>query len=623
MNELDPIHLGAPIHGVSVYAAAYGKENGEERIYAVSTGNPCVLHIVDPVKGICIRRLEVEGSNHSWGTVVSTDGRVYIGGDGYLYQYTPGEEEIVNLGVAIEGETYFWRLAAGTNGQVFGGTYPGGKVFSYDPETDQFKSFGHIVDGQKYVRSLAFSSPYLYIGLGSQSAQLIRLNIDTCEKKEIPFPETVTNQSFVYDANVADSFLFVRVTPSNQLLIYDLEKEEWVDQIDSTDGLDVSTPDSEGYVYFVKDGILHSYHLSSLTLKKTDAKIDDFAMGFGWMTIKGRTLLASAKRNGDFWLYDPITEEFQIVAVELQGQPISIQSLVQGPDGNLYIGGYLVGGFAKFDYRENQFTEYPGVGQIEGMVTHKAKIYMGVYTKAKIFEYEPSRPWVDGENPRLLFSLNHLKQDRPFALVSAGEKVAIGTVPDYGVLGGALTLYDPMTEEYEAYVNIIPNQSIIVLAYQNGIIYGGTSIWGGLGKEPTEQEAKLFAWDPERKQLLWETTPIPGEKAISALYFDETGMLWGLSGGYLFQYDIEQKHSTRKIQIIDYDWKQATHFYRGGTLFLDNDGMLVGSLFGKLFRFNRTTGDWEILHDKAILNQRDRDGNIYFAHETNLYQYKV
>lgn len=617
-------NLGKPIRMVAIYAAAYGKENGEDRIFAVSSGTPCVLFVIDPQHHTCVRRIPMETTRHSWGVVAATDGNIYMGGDGRLYRYIPGNDAVDELGVPIEGETYFWRLAAHPNGKVYGGTFPGGKVFEYDPATQQFRDFGTIENASQYVRSMDAYGEELFAGLGVVKASVFRLNTVTGEKREIPLPEEARADTTVYDLNVVDDKLFVRTTPSNHLWVYDLKAERWVDRIDQGTGLDISPlQPGEPYVYFVRNEKLCAYHIHACKLTELPVPVGDSAKGFGWIELRDDpdfpgSSLVSMKKNGDFWFYNPVTQKYRTVSLPLEGQPIMIQSMIRGPEGDIHMGGYLAGGFARYSPNTGKITSYKGIGQIEGMVSHQGSIYMGVYTKAKIYKYDPDRPWEEHQNPKLLFSLQKHRQDRPYAFASAGDEVAIGTTPDYGQLGGALTLYNPKTGTHEVYEHIVQNQSVITLAYRDGLLYGGTCVWGGLGVPPVELEGKLFVWDLRTRKKRYEIVPVPGERAVSALVFDEEGLIWGLTAGCLFQFDPEAQQTVKVISLFDFDWSETEFFSRGGFLEYIGDGRLIGTTLGKLFLFDTVSGKLRVLSDNNALFAFDNEGHLYFNKQDDL-----
>ena len=64
------------------------------------------------------------------------------------------------------------------------------------------------------------------------------------------------------------------------------------------------------------------------------------------------------------------------------------------------------------------------------------------------------------------------------------------------------------------------NQSIASLAWEpkSGLIFGGSAIYGGGGTRPVEKEAKFFAFDPKRKQKVFEAALVPGAVKYPATF---------------------------------------------------------------------------------------------------------
>lgn len=218
------------------------------------------------------------------------------------------------------------------------------------------------------------------------------------------------------------------------------------------------------------------------------------ARPLGWV---GTTLVGTSS-TGRIWHYDRRTGKGTLFASTVTGQPVSVRSMGVGPDGRIYAGGFFTGGLAAYDPKTGESQFWPNVGQSEGIVTHKGKLYLGVYPGARIYEF-------DGTAPKELLNLAAQEQDRPFAMVSAGDLLAFGTVPKVGTIGGALGLYDPATGKAVIKRDLIPGQSIIGLAYQDGVIYGTTSAFGGTSTP--QGEAQAFAYDVATDKLIWQTTP--------------------------------------------------------------------------------------------------------------------
>jgi streptogramin lyase len=624
--------LGTPHYSIGILSTTYGTgPNGEEAIFAVSNGNPAMLNVIDAKTGTKISVHPLEGASQAWGAVTDPFGNVYIAGGANLYLYQPDVDQVENLGKALSTESTLWHIKSDKEGRIYGGTFPNGKIFMFDPATKEFTDYGPMVEGEQYSRSLALYKGKVYVGMGAH-AHLIKFDPATNEKEEIPLPESYQNEKFVYDLDIIKHYMFARVTDSSTLLVYDLKKKEWIDEIPGVKGVKVSPTGPKNLVYFNKQNEVYSYNLKNQELTPTGFKDTWSNKGFGWIHLdepgfRGPSL-TSMLFNGTYWVYNPKSGQSKMMQAQMEGQPISIQSIGVGPDGNIYTSGYLSGGFAKYSVADNKITSFSGFGQAENMISTDKYLYLGVYTGGVIYRYDPDLPYdhdaskVDeATNPKKLFSLKEYDQDRPFGMAEGDGKVFFGTVPTYGKLGGALTVMDEATSSYEVYRNVVENQSVISLQYKNGLVYGGTSVSGGLGITPTETEAKLFIFDPAKKEKIYETIPLPGEKGIGALAFDDEGNLWGMSPGKIFKFDPLTREVVQTKELFPFNWNGVGHYWRGAFLQLDTDGNFYGSTLGKLFKFNPTTWEVEILNNDAALFAKDRNGNLYFSRGTDLYRY--
>src|SRR5699024_10719671 len=154
------------------------------------------------------------------------------------------------------------------------------------------------------------------------------------------------------------------------------------------------------------------------------------------------------------------------------------------------------------------------------------------------------------------FNLKDDSQDRPYAIISADNKVAIGTVPDYGKTGGSLAFFNPKTGDYESYRNIVEGHSIVSLLYEGDYIFGGTSVYGCLGAEHTlEEDDKLFIWDTKSNKIVFETEPLSGEKSIPALTLDGEGNLYGFTAGKMFKFDLDKKEVIDSREYYHMEWE--------------------------------------------------------------------
>lgn len=631
--------LGTAMRTVKSPHAGFGKgPNGEDWMYVVCTGDPAVLSVIDVRSGRRIHSFELPDTEASWGIAVDPRGNCYIGTShaGLLYRYTPGGESVENLG-SLPGETHTWRIAADERGNIYGGTYPNGKVYKYDPQTSAFIDFGSMAEGEQYVRSVACGRGKVYAGTGSSKAQLFEIDPDTGFRRQIPLPEPYRSNKEVYDLTVASELLFARLTHHlsnsplhNVTLVYDLREERWMEEWRDTSGWDVSPPDPQGRVYFKQGQLLMSYCLKTRKLRSTgfDVSAIEATRGFAWIDHEEEGFvgpsLVCANMRGRCLIYNPGSGRGTFVTGDALGPPAIVRALAFGPDGLLYVGAYgSPGMMSRYDRGREAFEPLPGMPQVEGMQAFRGKLYIGTYPHAGLYVYDPQQPWAYGKNPhKLPFTANELEQDRPFAMTPAGDLLAIGTTPVAGRLGGALSFYDPETATCEVHRDIVPGQSVLALACRDGLVYGGTSVWGGYGISPTEEEGKLFIWDVQARQNIWEASPVPGERAVSALCFDADGTLWGVTNGWLFAFDPSERRMLRRMQLVPYEWRGV--YLAPNGLHFHTDGMLYCKAVRSIFRIDPQTWEKELLASDVSHFAQDECGDLYFVRDrTQLYAYEL
>lgn len=199
--------------------------------------------------------------------------------------------------------------------------------------------------------------------------------------------------------------------------------------------------------------------------------------GADWVEIDDPQLpvnLVTMRFNREIAFFNIETKSVVTYPSVAKGTPSVIQAIEKGPDGKLYISGVQTSKGAIFDPEDGIKTSFL-LGQGDSMGAFEEKMLIGVYPDGNIHEFD-TRKAPSNENPKLLFQLGE-EQDRINDIISADGKVFIGSIPDYGKLGGALTVYDPGTEgeaKHRFYRNIIKDQCVISLAYNDGKIYGST-----------------------------------------------------------------------------------------------------------------------------------------------------
>ena len=622
------VDLGPQISQAAIQSAAFVKDSkGRELVYTVARGVPAHLIGFDLTNNSLILDIPLDSMVGSWALAAASDGILYIGGEsGHFYSYTPGDARAFSLSLPLGTETYTWDLKAGSNGEIFGSTYPGCRLFRYHPK-DGFSDVGRgaLVTNENYARGFALypENGKIYAGIGSH-AHLIELDIASGEKKDI-LPEKYKDQEFVYDVEIIRDLeggdrLFATVTTSNKTLIYNLKTQIWEKEIDKISIRTAIKSPKENKVYYGDD---RDFFLTDLT-KSTEIpqKLGPSSniLASGWAS-SGELYLFN--RYGQLIKIDALSGQSNRTTLNIPPQPISINAVHIGADGKVWTGGYLSGNNAAFDPSTGKTKEFRGLSQTEGITLQGTKMYFGIYPAGRLFVYETLNPWDPGKgNPRMISKI--AGQSRFYAGVDMGDNntMFFGSVPEYGHLGGALVEYKSQTGSIDTHLDVVPQLSIVSLTKAGKIVIGGTSVWGGLGVLPARNEASIFGWDVAAKKKIFEIVPVVGAKAITALISDQKGIIWGVADGVLFSFNpANQTILSQQVIYPVSDQQKKVNVWHSVSMVLHPDNSIYLTGGGKMFKFDPVTKKVSTLVEKASKLTIDYQGKFYFSRGTHLWQY--
>jgi hypothetical protein len=619
-------NLGPQITAAVIQGSLFLEDpSGTEMVYTVVRGNPAHLLGYRLSDQKLITDQQLPGTDGAWDLAVSSDGWLYIpGAKGRLYRHLPGTQQVEDLGTVLPGETTIWNLAAGKDGEMFGATYPGCRVFRYHPG-DGFSDVGRgpLVEGENYVRSLAYypATGKLFAGIGSH-ADLIELDPANGSKRSI-LPAQFKNKEFVYSLEILEDLpggdrLLALITNGSFTLVFNLKTGNFEYEIKEMDMKAISQPDIEKHFYYTLKSGLYSRE-AHLPEKEPVKYAADIGSANAIRLINNKLYILNSA--AELIVMDMDNKRIKRHKFSVPGQPIALQSIMKGPDSRIWSGGYLAGGHAAYDPETGRTTSYPGLHQTEGMTVRGRYIYFGIYPKGLYYEYDSSLPWnIENSNPKFLGQIPG--QSRSFAVLNeeVSGKVYFGMVPEYGQLGGHLVSYNTHTGELKTYGTVVKDQSIVSLIYANNRIWGGTSVSGGLGIRPSTSDAKLFSWDTKEHKILDDIIPVPGAKAITSMITGPDGNVWGMAGGTLFIFDPVQKRVLR-TKVLYPTPPLVSHVWRDAFLVLHPSGMIYGTGNNQLFSIDPRTMEFQSLLKPASLLAMDDKGRIYFHRSAELWQF--
>lgn len=647
--------LGPQIRKATLMRGAIGLDgNDRQVIYTVVAGAPSIFTTIDIATEKVVKSLPMPETSGAWSVTTSTDGSVYMGAYnlGLLYRYIPSTDQLINLGHPFATkDAVLYPMAAGKDGIMYGSTYPTANLYAYNPATNVFIDYGTMstkTSGERWTRVTVYDeeSHKIYAGVGN-IPRLLEYDLDTGEKRDL-LPEGFDNIVSVYDLNIADGRLFARkeANNANETFVIDIKSGDLI-EVTNADTQEKSTtftnfsrgvspisPIANKLYFAATGGELYEYDLDTNSYRSTGASIEGAAIAYEYVQLNevgfpGYSLVGLSGNSGKMFKYNLETGNVKLTDIQVPAEPVNIHEITKGPDGKIYTAGYLQGNLGVYTPSTGGSIYYEGVAQGESLTTLHNKLYLGIYPNASVYEYDLSKPWnrtnANELNPNKLFGLGDINQDRPFGLTGAEDlnKLFIGTVPKNGMLGGALTVYDiEAGGNPEIYVNLIPDHSILSLAYKDGLLYGGTSIHGGQGGTPTATEAKLFVWDVLNKEIVFEGVPVAGKQAITAIHIGPDGNIWGLANGALFIFDI----NTRQVIHSNNAFPGAVGRWIDGSMETGTDGNVYATVAGKFFKIDAITKEITVLASGVRKLTQDDFGSFYMFTDPetpNLYKYSI
>lgn len=631
------VYASKPVASEHTLNAAFKNHNGRNYICTTVSGSPAILNIYDLDCGRAEKSFELPGSLNSWNHLIGEDGRLYVMTYARLYRYDFSTGEFKSFGCVCEGEGECFAVTGDGKGNIYFGSCPGGKIIRFGIYDESFTDLGQVAPGVSYVRSIAYHNGYIYCGVKGDSV-LAFYKIDAENpsfKQEIPVPLDEEyypgGLRWLYTFSVAGDKIIIHTKADGicPLLVYDIVKERFVDTGYKGDfpGL-FSSPEKNGKSYFINEGRLMEIELKSGRVSEADFPEIDCCKTMSVDFIKdgasGKEVMAVMDNvTCSVVLIDLEDKSWKKLKLNPEKGRYYIQSVEAGDyengDNGIYIGAYCGDRSVRYDVVTGEETEIV-LGQPEGMTSYNGIQYMGVYPGNMLYSYDCKKPL---EEPVLIGKMATV-QDRPFAMCSGDGCIFMGTVPDYGIRGGDIVVYNTVTGENLVINEPVKEQSIIGICYRDGIIYGSTSVWGGLGSNPDDKPACVFRYSLlEGKMLNCFVPEIPGIENptwIGEIELDEEGRVWAVTGNTLFEIDFSGEKVLSHITFAEYTYSRTSHRWRPTYIRFGKSGILYTNING-IRAVNKETLEHKKLteEDEVFLFALDRDERIYYAVDNNFY----
>jgi len=523
----------------------------------------------------------------SWGYTVDRENRIYLGSyyNAHLLRFDPMTEKWEDLGRPAGGkESFICAVTTAPDGKIWGGTFPSAKLFSYDPKTGVSEDFGRMDPDQFYCYPTAGEDGLIYCAIQFEKMDIVVFD-----------PEKKTKTSLI--------------SPESR-------KPGRVRLVKGKDGRIYSERSTSGPWLLIEEG-------------KRLVEVPSSSVPFAPKALPDGRVFHPIENN-ILRIENPVTKERKEISLQYEAAGSFIFVVGTGPDGKIYGSSMLPLRLFVYDPEKDSLANLGRAslwpGEVYSLGSLDGKLYLCSYPGARLSVYDPKRPLQFGEeedaNPRDLGPMGE-ELYRPRAMIAGPHgRVYIGGYPDYGLLGGAIGVYDPMKNEKRVYRHIIRNQSIASLAYieKSDVIAGGGSILGGTGTHAVEKEAKLMLWDPKEEKKIFEIVPVPGAKTILSLAATAEGWLYGITDNekvFVFEPD---KKEIRKI--FDLGFKDPREI----SLQVGPDSRLYGLAKEAIFFIDPKNDQVTLVVEPSIpihSGMAMLGRKIYFGSRANLWEFEI
>ncbi|RBI60490.1 hypothetical protein DMJ13_19525 [halophilic archaeon] len=475
--------------------------------------------------------------------MVEHDGVVYFGTyhPASLYRIDPDGTGVTELAM-FDDETFVWDVTA-VDGCVYAGTYPNATVREYDVEAEEARSLGRAREDVDYARSIVAGEDTIYVGVGTK-AQLVAVDRESGEKRSI-LPAELSDENMAYELALTEEEVIVRLTPDGTLCAIDRDDPSSFRLVD--EGVSTVAVDAETVCGF-KDGTVLQYGVDRGP-EPIGSGIDNFEPF--WLSVDDGAAVG-ASSDGSVWSAG--VGDVEVIDLADAG----MNRGAERPQAALALGDavYVTSHGKIHRHRDGEAVETRSVpGEGKAMEAVDGTIYLATYPDASVVEYDPRR-----DERRTLATIGETQnRSRTIHYDEVRDALYVGTRPDYGHIGGAVTAFDRETGDVRVHRNVVEKQSISSIARDGEDVYLGSEIQGGLGIEPVATTPRLVSWDPEAFETGWELAPVEETTGIDDVVALD-GTLYGVTvDGDLFVVDPDVPEVVYRGTATDGWTTLATH----------------------------------------------------------------
>jgi len=595
-----------------IMTSAYTTDSrGKTVLVTYTMSTPGYLNVIDiETKSVVEYYMGPEtGESFAWSVCkLASSNVVYVGithggssGSGYIYKYDPVAKTFTKDATVPSGGpgTYMFSMVSyGTD--LYFGSYNGGRVMKYNTLTKAFTELWQ--SGFSYVRGMdIYNGTKIYAGISTSTYDncIYEINMSSGVKKNVPLPDnykTTMNSgltsSQINAANCEVQALAIRGdiaiislsdkrsnTAKYWLLLYNVKTASWASlptALPTSGGYQgfSPTPVLNGYTYVPYNGNVWKINTTTGAISNTDKQAGPFFRGSHIVPVAGKNpIIYTIQAYGRLQKMDLNVSNYNMdddTQLTLKTDAQTIRSFAAGPDGRLYMGGYLSNIGAIYNPSNKVTTTLTNTEQTEGIGYYDGKMYLGCYAGATIrrvsASFDPTQTSIAAESST--FSVPG--QDRPYVVVGGANNLYVGTIPPIGQNGGAISVskgtgatqniisaeqFSISTSELQSVAGIAPFN-----VDGNEWFYVGSNVSGGTNATSKGEQAVITLFDHNRnvihRKTMAEMAAPAGititEKPQSIghlIYSPEDGLIYGVTIKSVFAINPKLNQIVRYKQI--------------------------------------------------------------------------
>ena len=543
--------LGKPCRGFNVLATRVIKAPDGKEYFVLSNSNETTgveLIFIDFASNTGKKFVAPAGQG-AWLLNPVAGDRLVVGTyyDGNLMIFDLKKMAFVKA-MRFEKEEYFWNGAIGSDGRLYGGTYPGAKLGALDLNTYEIEDCGAPAPPNLYCRNVSATPDGRLLCNFVTEKQVTKL-YDPKTKKWSDVPAVLKN---VQRGVVWNGYLLAASGWDGEKLkgpvAFKGENFEPVDPppfpTPSGKEWNVDLLMTTAKTLFIRQGNA-IWKLGEGEKELTKIFDQDLKSGAILGIASDGTLLGV--RGQDYLIAKPGETTAKLLPIPIEASPRPMHWIRADNNGRLWAGPQFGQTILSVDLASGEGTNTGIVTNAGGEVYDAAfmdgKVYLVSYVGGDIVEYDPNQPWdqMGGKNPRTIAHLTSKGYIRPVGGVVVGPdgKLYSGWMAKYGSYGGAIAITDTKSGETKLIENPLGEQAINGLAVNGDFIYAATSLHGnGLGTKPNEKP-QFGVLERASGHVVYQQ-PLAGE-AAKMIFDAKTNRAIVLSGGHLLFFDAKER----------------------------------------------------------------------------------